>query len=280
MSTYWCCLYTRDGAETLKETLLSITGQSIQPSFIVVVDDNSVDETPEILQGVCKTFNAMYIVKTNSKTRDLRRAPWLLNLGLDFAKKLPRTKYMMISGDDCVYPNDYALKLIEQMNSDDKLAVASGDWGLSSTLTSEKMPTGAGRFVRTSYMESIGSFYPVAYGWEAWLLLKALERGWTIRNFEDIRYSHRRPYRPGNVYGWGRGMYSLGYPHYFVLIRFLRNLITSRKTGSMTRKISVAMLSGYASSLLTQNKYLMLQDAALKKFVNRRCASRTVHFLI
>ena len=280
MSTYWCCLYTRDGAETLKETLLSITGQSIQPAFIVVIDDNSVDETNETLQEMSRIFKAMHIIKTNSKTRDIRRAPWLLNLGLEYAKTLPQTKYMMISGDDCVYPNDYASELIVQMNLDDKIAVASGDWGLSSTLTSEKMPAGAGRFVRTIFMDSVGSYYPVAYGWEAWLILKALERGWTIRNFENIHFSHKRPYRPGNVYGWGRGMYSLGYPPYFVLIRFLRNLITSRKTGSTTVMTSVAMLSGYVSSLLTRNKCLMLQDDALKKFVKRRCASRTAHFLI
>ncbi len=276
MSSYWCCIYTRDGADTLLETLRSLISQTITPAYIVVVDDNSTDATPDILRSVSNIFPALHIVNTNSKTRDIRRAPWLLNLALEAAAKLPETTYMMISGDDCIYPPDYAATIMRRMDAEENLAVASGDWGMPTTLVFEKLPKGAGRLIRTSFMTRLGGRYPVAYGWEAWLLLKALQLGWQVRNYEDIRYQHLRPYRPRNVYSWGKGMYSLGYPSYFVLLRFSRNLLLPKKELMMNRQVAVSMLSGYVAAMLNRSGEMMIQDRGLHRYVKRRCASRVI----
>jgi len=279
--SYWCCLFTRDGAETLAITLSSIVHQSIPPSFIIVIDDGSTDRTPQILREIRYTFPILFIIKTDSKTRDLRRAPRLLNLGLAESERKPETSFMMISGDDADFPADYSEKIMSRMITEGGVAVASGDWGMTTTMGLERQPHGGGRFVRSDFMKKIGNEYPVGYGWETWLIFKAMESGYKTRNYPDIKYRHLRPFRPTNVYGWGRAMYSLGYPFYFVFLRFIRNLLV-RKGQMMTPRADFSMLAGYFASLLNPGEIrgLVIQDRLLKRFVKRTCTSRLVELLI
>ncbi len=99
-SDYWCCIVTRDGAVTIGATIDSMIKQTSPPKFVVVVNDGSTDNTEQIVKEKLRIFQSIYVVSTNSKTRDIRRVPKLLNIGLDYAKKLPKTSYMMVSGDD------------------------------------------------------------------------------------------------------------------------------------------------------------------------------------
>ncbi|HME18932.1 MAG TPA: glycosyltransferase family A protein [Nitrososphaerales archaeon] len=269
---------TRDGAETIGETLGSIVSQSQPPAFIVVVDDGSTDGTPEVLKGTAKTFPDLHVVKTSSTTRDIRRVPVLLNLGIARAlgesrgSSMPR--YMMVSGDDNWLAPDYASTIMDRMDADPGLAVASGSW-LGGAGRSGQMPHGGGRFVRSEFMESLGGRYPVAYGWETWILYKAMQAGLRVRNFGDVRYRHLRPYAPRNLFGWGRAMFSLGFPSVFVFLRFGLNFVWSRR-GTQTRRASVTMLAGYMSAKLNPGPLRpnLIKDESLKAFVRRFSMAR------
>ena len=272
--SYWCCIITRDGAETLGATIDSIMQQSVPPDFLVVVNDGSTDQTPLIIQEKLELYGKIHIIDTGSKTRDIRRVPALLNLGLGFSEKMPKTDYMMISGDDIELTKEYAQSMMGHLDADRKLVVASGEWKEPGGRL-EAMPTGAGRFVRTSFMVKIGNRYPVAYGWEPWILYKAMELGYSVAAFPNERYNHLRPYRTINLFGWGRGMYSLGFSFYFVLLRFLINFIWSRH-GTQSRKASVSMLVGYLSARISPDNLrgMVITDKGLKDFVKRYSITR------
>ena len=169
-------MVTRDGAKTIGITLDSILNQTVPPKFCVVVNDGSTDNTIPIVESRRRAFKEIYLLNTNSRTRDIRRVPKLLNLGLEFAEKggRPRTSYMMVSGDDNDLSRTYAQEIMEEMDRNPRIAVASGDWIGPQNSVGEKMPHGGGRFVRMSLMNQIGERYPVAYGWETWLLYKVL----------------------------------------------------------------------------------------------------------
>jgi glycosyltransferase involved in cell wall biosynthesis len=277
ISDYWCCIVTRDGAETIEATIDSVKSQSVPPRYIVVVNDGSTDDTEKILFGKSKTFPKIHIVNTGSKTRDIRRVPRLLNLGLDFSKnkEIPKTRYMMVSGDDNKLSVNYSEKMMQRMDEDPNLVVASGDWLSSGGRRGDQMPHGGGRFVKTSYLERIGDRYPVAYGWETWLLYKAMQLGYRVKLFHDLRYEHLRPFRPKNLLGWGRAMYSLGFPTYFVLMRFLINFFYSGR-GTQTRQAAVTMLAGFVSAKLNPEALsgMLIEDGGLKTFVRYFCTSR------
>ena len=278
LSDYWCCIVTRDGADTIGKTIDSIAGQTAPPKFIVVVNDGSSDNTEEIVRNKSRIFNAIYIANTNSKTRDIRRVPKLLNVGIERSQKLPKTRYMMVSGDDNELAKDYAEKLMQRMD-ENNIAVASGDW-LSSRGRGNSMPHGGGRFVKMDFMEQIGGKYPVAYGWETWLLYKAMQLNRKVKLYHDLRYEHLRPFRPGNLFNWGRAMYSLGFPTYFVSLRFLINLVWSSR-GTQSMKASATMLVGYLQAKINPGALngMLIEDEGLKTFVRRYSAKRLTRLL-
>ena len=273
---YWCCIITRDGAETIGETLDSIASQTLPPDFIVVVNDGSKDNTSKILEEKSKAFKNLHVITTASKTRDIRRVPFLLNLGLELADSIGKTKYMMVSGDDNWLTPDYASSLIQRMEGT-RVVVASGSWLASG---GNQMPHGGGRFVRMDFMSSLGGRYPVAYGWETWLPYKALETGYAVKNFGDLRYEHLRPYNPKNLFGWGRAMYSLGFPSYFVFLRFLINFLWASR-GTQSRKASVTMIAGYLSAKANSASLsgMLINDTKLKTFVRRYSTTRLTRLL-
>ncbi len=274
---YWCSVVTRDGAETIGATLDSIIEQTVPPKYIVVVNDGSTDDTDEIVRS--KPFPKICIINTGSGTRDIRKVPRLLNLALGFSRdeknNLPKTDYYMVSGDDNELSRTYAEKILQRMEDDHKIVVASGEWLKSGGRRGDQMPHGGGRLVRTSYMDEIGGHYPIAYGWETWLLYKALETDYKVRLFPDVRYEHLRPFRPTNLFGWGRAMYSLGFPSYFVLLRFLVNLFNSAR-GTQSRKAAVTMFVGFLSAELNPGALngMTIEDPKLKTFVRYFCTSR------
>jgi glycosyltransferase involved in cell wall biosynthesis len=278
-SDYWCCIVTRDGADTIGATIDSIVKQTARPKFVVVVNDGSTDNTEEIVKEKSRNSQSIYVVSTTSKTRDIRRVPKLLNTGIEYSKKLPTVQYMMVSGDDNELAPNYSETIMERMEDDKKVVVASGDW-LSSRGRSNQMPHGGGRFVKTSFMHQIGGKYPVAYGWETWLLYKAMEKGYRVKLYPDLRYEHLRPFHPGNLFGWGRAMYSLGFPTYFVFMRFVVNLLWSSR-GTQSMKASVTMIVGYLSAKLNPGplKGMLIEDEGLKTFVRRFSATRLTRLL-
>ncbi len=279
---YWCAIVTRDGAETIGKTLDSIIEQSRPPNYIVVVNDGSSDDTEKIV--LSKSFPKIHLLNTGSKTRDIRKVPRLLNFALDFSNdpknNLPITDYMMVSGDDNELEHEYADEIMSRMDSDPKIVVASGEWLTSRARRGDQMPHGGGRFVRISYMEEIGGRYPMAYGWETWLLYKALEAGYEVRLYPDVRYEHLRPFRPTNLFGWGRAMYSLGFPSYFVFLRFLINLFNSAR-GTQSKQAAVTMLVGFLSAELSPGalKGMTIDDQQLKTFVRYFCTSRLTRLI-
>lgn len=106
-----------------------------------------------------------------------------------------------------------------------------------------------------------------------------MEKGFLTKNYDDLRYDHLRPFKPKNVYGWGRAMYSLGYPFYFVLFRFLRNLLVAR--GQIGINASFSMLAGYLASLLNPRDIdgMVIHDRPFKRFVKRACTSRLTEII-
>jgi glycosyltransferase involved in cell wall biosynthesis len=261
---YWVCMYTRDGALTLESTLKSIASQTKQPKFIIVVDDGSKDETPKIL----RKFGNIYVIRTSSKTRDIRRAPWLVNLAYERALTLGIPEYRMITGDDCVYPRNYVEELVRLMDSTPRIAVASGDRGRKVLLEIVKPPEGSGRLIRESFMDIVGGAFPLCYGWEDWILHKALQMGFQIRNLTWLRFTHSRAYSSRQTFNWGRAMRALGYDPFSVFVRVGKNIAFG--DGNLSVSASLSVLAGYVTSFLSHSDdYMKLYDEDLRKFVRQ-----------
>ncbi len=90
-------IITRNRADSLKDTLASLTRQSRQPDEVVVVDNASEDNTKDTVLGFKDRLNIKYVYEAR------RGIPYARNAGL-----LSSTGDIIVSlDDDCVASDDW-----------------------------------------------------------------------------------------------------------------------------------------------------------------------------
>jgi len=108
-TSYAVLIPCKNGEETIEQTLQSILSQTIPPKKIIVVDDASKDKTRQILQ---KYSEVLTIRLDHNLPRDFARVPQLINL---MASRIGKPySYIMISGDDSIYPKNYVELLLKE----------------------------------------------------------------------------------------------------------------------------------------------------------------------
>jgi glycosyltransferase involved in cell wall biosynthesis len=205
----------RNESRSIRSVLEALDNQTLRPHRVVVVDDGSDDGTGAILDS--SVHNVRYRLTTVTLPRHTRsyvgrpELAEVFNSGLRILKaEIPQPDYVMILGGDHVLPPDYAEKVVTRMEDDHKLAVASG-WIVGEPYW-EGAPRGSSMVVRRDFWESAGGLqFPVAYGWESWLRMKAAQMGFRARSLRDVPTQVSRKTAPSKGVLYGRAMYSLGY---------------------------------------------------------------------
>jgi glycosyltransferase involved in cell wall biosynthesis len=267
---YAVMVVTRNGASTLNPTLSSLLGQATKPIRVCVVNDGSTDDTAEILaQYQSQNRNVFCTLNQPDRGYDIRRVPANLNLALEKLKAMKEEcEYYMISGDDCVYPTEYAGSIISRMTSTPSVVVASGRPKTDGSISEEHSPSGSGRMIKSSFWNAIGRRYPLRAGWETWLLYKALESRFRIELYRDLVYEHLRPRGSAHRFTyWGAAMHSLGYHPLYALGRVAKNLIEQK----ITLKGSVNMCGGYLQACLgSSDPFMSAFEQPLRDFVHKQ----------
>jgi hypothetical protein len=114
------------------------------------------------------------------------------------------------------------------MQANPNLVIASGK--IEGEPCTENAPRGSGRLVRCDFWKKANNLqYPVGWGWEGWLIFKAMQMGLGSRCYSDIVTEIGRPTRMDAKKARlaGRGFYALGYHwlyvFYLTLTTFRRN---------------------------------------------------------
>lgn len=227
----------RDEQDTIENSLLSLHNQTIKP-FIVVVNDGSADKTGKIASKY-----ADVVVNLPRHEESWVGRPELarvVNAGLDVLKRR-KLDYMMFSDGEAVYPSHYIEELTKKMSSAEIVlasGIAEGEASRSSS------PRGCGRVVDAVWFRTIGFEYPENYGFEVYLVYKALSQGKKVVVFPDLKFKLKRKTRlfPEKAYFWGKGMKALNYSFFYALGRVLLISLRSPKNG-------LALLKGYFSDV-------------------------------
>jgi hypothetical protein len=194
---------------------------------------------------------------------------------MDFGLQLS-DEYLMISGDDCTYPESYVQSIVTRMDKDAKIVVASGVPSQAGLIIRERTPSGTGRIVRVSFMKQVGFKFPIRAGWEAWLLYRAEQEGYEYRLFNDLVYAHVRPRGTSHRFTyWGAAMHTLGYHPLYALGRIVRNLVKQKSV-----KSALGLLAGYLNAVLGSSDHFMDPfDPEIRNYVRRR-QSREISRLV
>ena len=263
---YWVTVVAKNAAQNISSTLTSLLHQTLRPTRIVVVNDGSSDGTDEILVKACRENQIVQVLTLPDLGYDIRRVPANVNLAIASASEL-HADYLMISGDDCIYPTTYVASIIQQMDDEVKIAVASGLPDERGVISQEHSPSGSGRIIRTKFLSDVGNRFPVRAGWEAWLLFKAAQMGLETQVFSELTYSHVRARGSSHQFTyWGAAMFTLGYCPLYALGRVVRSFI---KLSSL--KPSLALLRGYLTAALgSADPFVVPFDTSLRRFVSRQ----------
>ena len=193
----------------------SLEAQDLRPSVVAVVDDGSTDGTGPFLDSAKGRFSFdLEVVHRQPHPGSYVGRPELarvLNSGLEVLReRTPALEFVMKLDGDHALPPDYLGRVVRRMVTDPTLGVASGC--IAGERSTERSPRGSGMVIRADFWrKASGMRFPLEYGWESWLYLKAQASGYSTRSFPDIVSVISRPTSVSKGVLYGRAMYALGY---------------------------------------------------------------------
>jgi len=208
-------IVARNEEKNIFNVISALKNQTLPISNIVFVDDGSIDKTVNIAESLdCILLSLPFHKENLVGTPDLS-IRW--NIGLKTVIKYS-PDYVLLMGGDHILHKNYVEELLNNMTG--KIIIASGR--ISGEGFKKTAPRGSGRLVKVSFWMNINKMqYPINYGWESWILFKAMQQGFETRCFRNIITKIERPTSIKNISLSGKSLYAKGYNWKYVLHRCL-----------------------------------------------------------
>jgi glycosyltransferase involved in cell wall biosynthesis len=204
----------RDEEKVIGKCLESLRNQKIQ-LYIVVVNDGSIDRTREIALKFADVVVDLPRHEDSWVGRpELAR---VFNSGFEILRD-KKCDYVLISGADATYSANYVDEIIKMMKTDN-VTLASGI-ALGESVT-DLSPRGCGRIIEDGWFRRVGYKYPENYGFEAYIIFKALSEGDEVKVYRNIYFelSRKTQFSNKKMISWGKGMKALNYWWFYALGR-------------------------------------------------------------
>lgn len=221
----------------IAQTIKGVLAQSLLPQVWIIVDDDSTDQSAEIIQSYARRYPWIRYVHRN---KEIGQTYYESNvrsilLGLQQANDMDYS-YLAILDADMVLPNDYYEKIFKCFASDPKLGIASGVYvdnvkGKHRKILNDRRSTPKSLMVfrRHCYTE-VDGFIPMKYGCEdTCACFKARMKGWKTWSYPDLVAVHNKPIGTGHAknilrirFSQGLGDWGLAFPLLFMIFKSLR----------------------------------------------------------
>ena len=224
----------RNEADFMRQTLDSVTSQTLLPTRWVIVDDGSTDETPDILAQYAARYSWIDVV--TRKNRGHRAVgPGVIDAFYD--------GYNTVNPDDYDYlckldldlrlPDSYFEILIQRMEANSRIGTCSGKsyieekGRLISERKGDETSLGMTKFYRVSCFREIGGFVREVM-WDGIDCHRCRMLGWVACSWDDpeLRFVHLRPMGSSqqSIYA---GRMRHGYGQYFMGTGFVYMVASS-----------------------------------------------------
>lgn len=213
-------------------TLQSLISQTILPSKIVVVNDNSTDRTAEVVLEFAKNNPYISLVNKSSENIHLPGSKVIQAFEKGF-ETLDNNYDLIVKIDaDLIFPSNYFETIIKHFKSDERIGMVggfcyiekNGEWILEN-LTDKDHIRGALKAYRKETFKEIGGLKP-AMGWDTVDELLCKFYNWKVITDESLHVKHLKPtgasYNKAARYKQGEAFYSLGYGFIITAISSLK----------------------------------------------------------
>ena len=265
-------------------TLQSLLEQTVLPTKIVVVNDNSTDKTPEIVLAYAEKHSFISLVNKKSDTIHLPGSK-VIQAFHEGEKHIDEAYDIIVKVDaDLIFPKNYFETIIGHFENDSTIGMAGGfayienkikknqfernskqnietetEWVLEN-LTNKDHIRGAFKAYRKACFQQIGGLKP-AMGWDTVDELLCRFYNWNIFTDATLKVKHLKPtgenYNKTARYKQGEAFYTLGYG-------FLITAIASAKLAIMKKKplLFIDYIIGFWKAKMNNTPLLVTTEQA------------------
>ena len=265
---YYIIIPAHNEADFIALTLNSIASQTLLPSKVVVVNDNSTDTTASIVTEFSTTHDYISLVNKTSEAIHLPGSKVIQAFQKGFETIDADYDIIVKLDADLILPDNYFETIINHFKKDNKIGMVGGfayiekkgQWILEN-LTDKDHIRGAFKAYRKECFLQIGNLKP-AMGWDTVDELLCKFYGWKVITDESLKVKHLKPtganYNKIARFKQGEAFYSLGYG-------FVITAIASAKLAIMKRKplLFFDYIQGFWKAKLSKKPLLVSDEQAL-----------------
>jgi len=264
---YYIVIPAHNEEDFIALTLDSLLSQTLLPTKVVVVNDNSTDKTAEIVGSYAKENPFISLVNTTSEAIHLPGSKVIQAFYKGY-ETLDENYDILVKLDaDLILPDNYFQTIVNHFKSDDRIGMAGGfayieknkEWILEN-LTDKDHIRGAFKAYRKECFLQIGKLKP-AMGWDTVDELISKFYHWKVITDASLKVKHLKPtganYNKTARYKQGEAFYTLGYG-------FLITAIASAKLSIMKRKplLFIDYIQGFLKAKSAQKPLLVTKEQA------------------
>lgn len=267
---YYIIIPAHNEAQFIGLTLDSLVNQTVLPTKIIVVDDNSTDATSKIVQSYIGKYPYISLVNKKSEAIHLPGSK-VIQAFHEGEKHIDDNYDIIVKVDaDLIFPSNYFQTIIKHFQSDETIGMVggfayiekNGDWILEN-LTDKDHIRGAFKAYRKETFKQIDGLKP-AMGWDTVDELLCKFYNWKVVTDETLHVKHLKPtganYNKTARYKQGEAFYSLGYG---VLITSIASLkLAMRKKRPL---LFVDYIHGFLKAKFSKKELLVTNEQA--KFI-------------
>jgi len=232
MSDYVLITPVKNEELFISRVLDTIVNQKKKPICWIIVDDNSTDNTANIIRSFCSNYYFIKYTKLeDSSKRDFASKVNAIIYGVE-SLNTNNYDYIGILDADITLESNYYTTLLTELDNEPKVGIAGGK--VIDLVDKKKYPNpaspysikGAIQLFRKECYEEIGAFLPLKYGGEdAIACYMARINGWQLKHYENLKVYHHRLNSTANKnlfqieFAFGRQEYHMGYLPLFSLLK-------------------------------------------------------------
>ena len=259
---FYIIIPAHNEAEFIGRTLQSLSAQSLKPRKLLVVNDQSSDETAEIVKKFTEKYPFISLLNISSSEAHLPGSKVINAFNHGFSQLDKNFDVICKFDADLIFPENYLETIARHFTSDIKTGMAGGfchlekdgSWKLES-LTDKDHIRGALKAYRKACFEDIGGLKP-SMGWDTVDELLAQYHGWKIKTDPALAVKHLRPtgftYNRAAKWKQGEAFYKLRYGWFITAIASVKLAL---KKGEL--KLALDYLEGFRKARASKMPFLV-----------------------
>ena len=215
-------------SEYLNEVLASMVEQSLLPNQIVIVNDNSTDNTQEIIDSYTSKYPFITSIFNHSSPSHKPGSKIIAAFKIGYEQLEDNFDLIGKFDGDVILPNNYFEKISEIFSNYKKVGVAGGNlyikknnkW-IFENISEKTKVRGPIKLYRKQCFQDMGGLKE-SMGWDTVDELLAQYHGWEIKTDESLRVKHLKPtgatYSKASKYKQGEAFKKMRYGFLLTLI--------------------------------------------------------------